>query len=122
MTADEFRKKKRSEMAKKGTPRVKVGRFIVTSHAQNRMIERDIPNEAMIRNLCRKPVAKGLVKIDNRGNPSYERHNTESTTCINPIEKTATTIYPLNKKTAKMYGIKRTHLKTETELQKNSVA
>ena len=118
MTADQFRKKSRRAMSNKRTRPVKVGRFIVTSHAQNRMVERDIPNEAMIRNLCRKPAAKSPIKYDSIGRPSYHRHNTESTTTINPISKNVSTIYALNEKVAKRYGIARTHLKTETELRK----
>ena len=58
MTADDFRKKSRRAMSNKNTRPVKVGTFNVTSHAQNQMIVRDIPNEAMIRNLCRKPAAR----------------------------------------------------------------
>ena len=82
------------------------------------MIKRDIPNEAMIRNLCRKPEAKSPVKYDSLGRPSYNRHNTESTTSIDPFNKNVATIHALKKKDAKKYGIKRTHLKTETELRK----
>ena len=118
MTADDFRKKSRRAMANKNTRPVKVGRFIVTTHAQNKMILRDIPNEAMIRNLCRKPEAKSPVKYDSIGRPSYNRHNTESTTSINPISKNVATIHALKEEDAKKYGIKRTHLKTETELRK----
>ncbi len=117
MTAADFRKKSRRAMANEHTRPVKVGRFIVTSHAQNKMILRDIPNEAMVRNLCRKPEAKSPVRYDSTGRPSYNRHNVESTTSINPINKNVATIYPLNEKIAKKYGIKRTHLKTETELR-----
>lgn len=105
-------------MSNEHTRSVKVGRFNVTSHAQNQMIERDIPNEAMIRNLCRKPVAKSPVKYDSFGRPSYNRHNTESTTSINPKNKNVSTIHALKKADAKKYGIARTHLKTETELRK----
>lgn len=43
MTAEDFRKKSRRAMSNKKTRAVKVGRFYVTSHAQNQMIERDIP-------------------------------------------------------------------------------
>lgn len=118
MTADQFRKKSRRAMSNERTRPVKVGRFIVTSHAQNRMVERDIPNEAMIRNLCRKPAAKSPIKYDSIGRPSYDRHNTESTTSINPISKNVSTIHALKKGVAKKYGIARTHLKTETELRK----
>ena len=118
MTAEDFRKKSRSAMSNEKTRPVKVGRFNVTSHAQNQMIKRDIPNEAMIRNLCRKPVAKSPVKYDSYGRPSYNRHNTESTTSINPRNKNVSTIHALKKSDAKRYGISRTHLKTETELRK----
>lgn len=106
-------------MAKEGTKKVKVGRFIVTSHAQNRMIERDIPNEAMIRNLVKKASARSPTVYDSRGQPSYKRHNRESTTIINPSAKTVATIYPLKKSEAKRYGIDRTHLMTETELRRS---
>ena len=118
MTADDFRKKSRRAMSNKNTRPVKVGTFNVTSHAQNQMIVRDIPNEAMIRNLCRKPAARSPVKYDSRGWPSYNRHNTESTTSINPANRNVSTIHALKKSDAKRYGIKRTHLKTETELRK----
>ena len=67
------------------------------------MIIRDIPNEAMIRNLCRKPKAKSPVKYDSLGRPSYNRHNTESTTSIDPINKNVATIHALKKKDAKIY-------------------
>ena len=118
MTADDFRKKSRKAMSNEHTRPVKVGRFNVTSHAQNQMIVRDIPNEAMIRNLCRKPVAKTPVKYDSKGRPSYNRHNTESTTSINPTNRNVSTIHALKKTDAKKYEIKRTHLKTETELRR----
>lgn len=118
MTADDFRKKSRRAMSNEKTRPVKVGRFNVTSHAQNQMIKRDIPNEAMIRNLCKKPVAKSPVKYDSYGRPSYNRHNTESTTSINPRNKNVSTIHALKKTDAKKYGIARTHLKTESELRK----
>ena len=118
MSANDFRKKSRRAMANKNTRPVKVGRFIVTSHAQNRMILRDIPNEAMIRNLCRKPEAKSPVRYDSSGRPSYNRHNTESTTSINPISKNVATIHALKEADARRYGIRRTHLKTEAELRK----
>lgn len=104
-------------MSNKKTRAVKVGRFYVTSHAQNQMIERDIPNEAMIRNLCKKPAAISSVKYDLLGRPSYNRHNNESTTSINPTNRNVATIHALKRKDAREYGIKRTHLKTETELR-----
>ncbi len=104
-------------MAKPNTRPVKVGRFNVTSHAQNKMVKRGIPNEAMIRNLCRKPIAKTPVKNDSTGRPSYKRLNRESEVAINPENKNATTIHPLNDRDAKKYNIDKVHLETVAELE-----
>jgi len=78
-----------------------------------------INNEAMIRNLVKKASARSPTVYDSRGQPSYKRHNRESTTIINPSAKTVATIYPLKKSEAKRYGIDRTHLMTETELRRS---
>ncbi len=118
MTAEEFRKKNRRNMKNPHTRQVKVGRFIVTSHAQNQMVDRGIPNEAMIQNLCHKPEAVSKVTINNKGEPSYDRHNRQTTTEINPVKKTVPTIHVLNKKDARKLGIKREHMKTQAEINK----
>ena len=109
MSSKEFRKKSRTEMAKEHTEPVKVGKFIVSSHAQNRMVQRDIPNEAMIRNLVKKPLAISKIEIDSKGRPSYKRHNHETTVYINPNNKNATSIHEINKKDARKNGI--THIR-----------
>lgn len=104
MSADQLRKKSRRAMKNKHTRQIRVCRFIVTSHAQNTLVERDIPTEVMIRNICNKPRAVGPKKPGPKGY-SYERFNNESTTVINPDVKTVITIYPLKRCDARRYGI-----------------
>lgn len=118
MTSKEFRKKSRTEMARKGTSSVKVGRYNVTSHAQNRMVQRDIPNEAMIKNLCKKAEVISPVKIDSKGRKSYERHNRETTTYINPTNNNVISIHVLNDKVARRNGITKVIMKTQSEIEK----
>lgn len=122
MSSKEFRKKSRTEMAKEHTEPVKVGKYVVTSHAQNRMVQRDIPNEAMIRNLVRKPLAVSKVELDSKGRPSYERHNNETTVYINPENKNATSIHVIKNKDAKQYGITRVRMVTQSEIDKKSAS
>lgn len=115
MTAAQFRRKSRRAMANPRTRPVKVGRFNVTSHAQNKMVERKIRNESMIENLCRKPAAKSPVKVDSNG-PSYKRMNKDTTTTINPISKNVSTIYRTNSRDAKHYGFQKSpHLVRQGE-------
>ena len=115
MTADQFRKKSRRAMSNPNTRPVKVGRFNVTPHAQNKMVERKIRNESMIENLCRKPAAKSPVKIDSNG-PSYKRMNKDTTTAINPTNNNVATIYRTNHADAKRYGFqKSSHLVRQGE-------
>ena len=120
MSSKEFRKKSRTEMAKEHTEPVKVGKYVVTSHAQNRMVQRDIPNEAMIRNLVKKPLAVSKVQHDSKGRPSYERHNNETTVYINPSNKNATSIHVIKEKDAKQYGITRVRMVTQSEIDKKT--
>lgn len=115
MTADELRKKNRTDMAKPNTRPVKVGRYNMTSHAQNRMIKYDFTADCVIHNLCRKPKVKTPVKYDTNG-PSYLRINEEITTAINPNNKNVTTLYRTNKPVGKRYGFKvKDHLERESE-------
>lgn len=102
-------------MTKKRTPPVKVGRFYVTSHAQNRMVKRDITADSVITNLCRKPAAVSPVKVDKKG-PSYLRMNKDLTTVIDPKNKNVSTMYRTNVKDAKKYGFERSiHMERESE-------
>lgn len=106
MSADELRKKSPKALAKPHTKHVKVGRFNLTSHVQNRIVERGINVECVIENLCRKPAANTKTKVGKKG-PSYTRINKDTTTGINPINKNVTTIYRTNQDVAKKYRIKR---------------
>ena len=58
------------------------------------------------------------MPMHKKGRPSYDRLNRQTTTEINPVDKTVPTIHVLNKKDARKYGIKREHMKTQTEINK----
>lgn len=90
-------------MIRPHTRPVKVGRFIVTSHAQNRLVDRDYTAECMIENLCRKPMANTPAKRDAKG-LSYHRMGRKMTTAINPTTKRVITIFQTKRKEAKKYG------------------
>lgn len=103
MSANDLRKKSRKAMNRPHTRPVKVGRFIVTSHAQNRLVDRDYTAECMIENLCRKPMANTPARIDAKG-WSYHRLGSKMTTAIDPTNKNVMTIFQTKRKEAKKYG------------------
>ena len=51
-----FLLKPRREMAKKNTSRVRVGKYIASSHSQNRIVERNIKKIDVVDHVCRKPI------------------------------------------------------------------
>ena len=101
-------------MAKPNTRPVKVGRFYLTSHAQNRIVTRDLTADCVVKNLCRKPESISPVVVDKKG-PSYNRMNRETTASIDPENKNVATIRRLKTAEAKKYGIKKVELERESE-------
>lgn len=85
--------KPKKEMAKKNTKRVKVGKYTITKHAQNRIVEevRNINKIDVLDNLFTKPNGITKVKYDELGHPSYNRVGKRATTGINPANNNVVT-------------------------------
>lgn len=92
--------KSKKEMAKKSTKRIKVGKYTITKHAQNRIVEevRSINKIDVLNNLFTKPNAITSVKIDEKQRPSYNRIGKRVTTSINPTNDNVVTCRPVSDK------------------------
>ena len=90
--------KRKSEMAKENTPHVKLGKYTLTSHAQNRVADpaRKTRKRDVIDNLFTKPRAITKTKTDNRGRPSYNRIGKRITTSINPRNNNVVSLRPVS--------------------------
>ena len=90
--------KSKKEMAKKNTKRVKVGKYTITKHAQNRIVEesRKIDKIDVLENLFTKPNGITKVKCDELGQPSYYRVGKRATTGINPTNNNVVTCRPVS--------------------------
>ena len=96
-----FLLKPRKEMAKKNTARVRVGKYIASSHSQNRIVERSIKKIDVIGHVYRKPIKITKIKYDGENQPSYDRIGVRVTTSINPNTNVITTIHPTHSKLKK---------------------
>lgn len=106
ITAKEFRKKTKENLADPNVKHIKVGRYTVTPHAQNQMADRDIYTGEVVQNLCRKPVAKTEPKRDNRGRLGYQRYSDSVMTVVNPESKKVATVRGYHDDEAEKMGIK----------------
>ena len=106
ITAKEFRKKTKEDLADPGVKHIKVGRYTVTPHAQNQMALRDIYTGEVVHNLCRKPVAKTEPKRDNRGRLGYQRYSESVMTVVNPESKKVASVRGYHDDEAEKMGIK----------------
>ena len=98
MSVLSFLLKPKKEMAKKNTQRVKVGKYTVTRHAQNRIVEesRKINKLDVLDNLFTKPNGITKVKYEN-GKPSYNRVGKRATTSINPQNNNVVSCRPVSR-------------------------
>ena len=99
--------KPKKEMAKKNTKRVKVGKYTITKHAQNRIVEevRNINKIDVLDNLFTKPNGVTKTKYDADGRPSYNRIGKRATTSINPNNNVVTTCRPISVKEIKLFNL-----------------
>ncbi|NLN80775.1 MAG: hypothetical protein GX132_05260 [Erysipelotrichia bacterium] len=77
--------KPKRKMAKKYTRPMSLGKYIIRSHAQNRVVEKDrkISKKDVPINLFTKPIKITKTKYENK-KPSYKRIGKMITTSINP--------------------------------------
>ena len=99
--------KSKKEMAKKNTKIVKVGKYTITKHAQNRIVEesRKIGKIDVLENLFTKPNAITQVKIDEKKRPSYNRIGKRATTSINPTNDNVVTCRPVSNKEVRVFNL-----------------
>ena len=91
--------KSKKAMSKTNTKRVKVGKYTITKHAQNRIVEesRKINKIDVLDNLFTKPNGVTKVRYDSSGQPSYNRVGKRATTGINPINNNVVTCRPVSR-------------------------
>lgn len=101
--------KPKKEMAKKDTKHVKLGKYTITSHAQNRTVEpaRKTTKWDVVDNLFTKPHAITKTKMDRLGRPSYNRVGKKITTSINPRNNNVVSLRPVSDAEEKKYDLVR---------------
>lgn len=93
-------------MAKKETKPVKVGKYTITSHAQNRIVDktRKMNKVDVLDNLFTKP--NGITKtVYDKNGPSYRRVGKRITTAINPTNNKVTTCMPVSRQDRKEFDL-----------------
>lgn len=101
-----FLLKSKKEMSKKSTKPIKVGKYKVSSHAQNRIVQgdRNLTKWGLVDNLFTKPNAISKIKGD-KPFRSYNRIGKTMTTSINPDTNVVSTARRVSKKEMKEYGL-----------------
>ncbi|MGN1040766.1 MAG: hypothetical protein ACI4QL_04995, partial [Candidatus Fimimonas sp.] len=86
---------------------VKVGKYTLTSHAQNRIVDktRKMDKTDVLDNLFTKPNGITQVKHDNFGRPSYNRVGKRATTSINPTNKKVVSCRPVSKQDRRDFNL-----------------
>ena len=94
-------------MAKATTNRVKVGKYVITVHAQNRLVEesRQLKKIDILDNLFTTPNGITEIKIDKCNLPSYNRIGKRATTSINPTNNNVVTCRPVSKQDQKDFDL-----------------
>ena len=114
-----FLLKSKKSMEKPDTRPIKVGKYNITSHAQNRIVDpsRHLKKTDLIDNLFQDPIAIEPVKYSPETKPSYTRIGKFATTKINPNNNNVATIYRTNEDTAKKYGFEKRGRKYVTKIK-----
>ena len=99
--------KSQKEMAQTNTQHVRLGKYTVTSHAQNRLVDptRRTTKWDVVDNLFTKPHAMTSIKTDHFGRPSYNRVGRRITTSINPRNNYVVSLRPVSDAEEKRYGL-----------------
>ena len=110
-------------MAKTNTRPIKVGKYNVTSHAQNRIVEpnRYLKKTDAVDYLYLKPLTTGPIKYDKKGRPSYSRIGRYAITQINSKNNNLTSIWRTSKIDAKKYHLERRGRKYVKKVSENLI-
>lgn len=81
--------KPRKEMAKKNTKHVRLGKYEISSHAQNRTVEknRNLKKRDMVQNLFGKSLQSDIYMYTDGRTIQYDRLNKNNRTVTNIVEK-----------------------------------
>ncbi|MBR1747372.1 MAG: hypothetical protein IJ735_04090 [Clostridia bacterium] len=93
-------------MAKKNTRHVKVGKYTLTSHAQNRIVDRkrDFDKTDVLNTLFFPP--NGITETKYKdGNPSYSRVGRRVTAAINPTNNKVVPCIPISRQDKKQFDL-----------------
>ncbi len=82
--------KSKKEMAKENTKHVKVGKYELSSHAQNRIVDntRDLKKKDMLINLFGKSSKNSKVYYHRNGTKQYDRVSEKNRTLTHIVDKT----------------------------------
>ena len=96
-------------MANPKTKVVKLRKFTLLPHLQNRLVQKDraVTKCDLVDNLYRKPLGLCEVIIDDFKRPSYCRVGRRCTATINPITNNVITIRRVARKEIKRFNLKR---------------
>ena len=98
--------KSKRKMSRPHTKHVRVGKYTLTSHAQNRAVDptRKTKKIDVLDNLFSKPHATTSTKTDRLGRPSYNRIEKTITTSINPRNNYVVSLRPISTAEKKKYN------------------
>ena len=100
--------KSKKDMAKENTRPIRIGRYTLSKHVQNRIVNptREVTKCGVISNLLRKPLGLGKIKIDSKNRLSYERIGDRVVTAINPLTNVVATVRKTNLRDARKYNLR----------------
>lgn len=106
MSILDFLLKSNEDMARKDTRIVRVGKYTLTKHAQNRIVDKNRKTAKwdVVDNLYRRPNGITAIKYDN-GRPSYNRVGRRITTSINPTNNYITSCRPVSRQEIKQFNL-----------------
>ena len=81
--------KSKKQMAKPNTPRVRIGKYKVSSHAQNRMADpkRNLRKRDMVQNLCGRSIQSDTYLHKDKQTIQYDRLNKRNQTVTYIVKK-----------------------------------
>ena len=99
--------KSKKEMTKPNTKHVKVGKYTLTPHAQNRIVDkmRKMDKIDVLDNLFTKPNGVTKITINSKNQPSYNRVGKRITTTINPKNHKVVTCRPVSGKEIRDFNL-----------------
>lgn len=102
-----FLLKPKQEMAKENTKHIRVGKYTLTSHVQNRIVNkaRKMDKADVLGNLFTKPNGVTQIKHDDFGRPSYNRVGKRVTTSINPTNNKVVSCRPVSKQDRRDFNL-----------------